>query len=139
MPSRSADHTDAVFKALASKPRRQILAILASGGGAGDARCCEPDEICACVFAEKLELSAPTVSHHMKALLDAELISASKRGLWVYYRLVPQALASVAEEFAELMIGGGVPAEGGEAPGAGASAEACGCGPVPARTAEVAR
>ena len=100
------DRTDAVFKALASKPRRQILAILASGGGAGDSRCCEPDEICACVFAEKLELSPPTVSHHMKALLDAGLVSANKRGLWVYYRLVPDALASVAEEFAALTCSG---------------------------------
>jgi ArsR family transcriptional regulator len=98
-----ANHADAVFKALASKPRRQILAILASGGGADDARCCGPDEICACVFAEKLDLGAPTVSHHMKTLLDAGLVSASKRGLWVYYRLVPGALESVAGEFATLM------------------------------------
>jgi ArsR family transcriptional regulator len=97
-----ADRMDAVFKALASKPRREILAMLASGGGAGDSRC-GGDEICACMFAEKLRLSAPTVSHHMKALLDAGFVSASKRGLWVYYRLVPETLASVAEEFAVLV------------------------------------
>ena len=105
MPADPTDRTDAIFKALASKPRRQILAILASGGGAEDSRCCTPDEICACVFAEKLELGAPTVSHHMKALLDAGLVSANKRGLWVYYRLVPGALESVAEEFAALTGG----------------------------------
>ena len=107
MNTGSAERTDAVFKALASRPRRQILEILATGGGAEDGRCCDADEICACIFAEKLELGAPTVSHHMKVLLDAGLVSASKRGLWVYYRLVPGALESVAEEFAALTGAGG--------------------------------
>jgi len=119
-PTAPSDRTDAIFKALASKPRRQILAILAACGGADDARCCGPDEICACVFAEKLELGAPTVSHHMKALLDAGLVSASKRGLWVYYRLVPGALQSIADELTMLM--------GGDAP-TGSGASACGCEP----------
>lgn len=84
--------TDAMFKALASKPRREILMLLATGGGEGDTRCCSADEVCACVFAEKLGLGAPTVSHHMKALIDAQLVSAEKRGQWVYYRLRPESV-----------------------------------------------
>jgi len=102
MATENPDRVDRIFKALASRPRREILAILASGGGADDARCCDADEVCACVFAEKLGLGAPTVSHHMKALLEAGLVSATKRGLWVYYRLVPEALEQVVSEFSRL-------------------------------------
>jgi ArsR family transcriptional regulator len=96
------DRTDLVFRALASKPRREILRLLASGEGAEDARCCAGDAVCACVFAEKLDLSAPTVSHHMKALVEAGLVSAEKRGLWVYYRLQPDAVTHVAGELMSL-------------------------------------
>jgi ArsR family transcriptional regulator len=91
------DRTDLIFKALASKPRRDILTLLATGGGADTARCCTAEEVCACVFAEKLGLGAPTVSHHMKALIESGLITSSKRGLWVYYRIVPEAFQPVLE------------------------------------------
>ena len=96
-------HADLVFKALASKPRREILRLLATGAGEGDSRCCSADEVCACVFAEKLGLGAPTVSHHMKALIDAELVAAEKRGAWVYYRLRAEAIERVAGELTALV------------------------------------
>jgi len=95
MPAEQADHTDLIFKALASKPRRDILALLASGDGADADHCCTADEVCACVFSEKLGLGAPTISHHMKSLIEAGLVASSKRGLWVYYRLVPGAFEPV--------------------------------------------
>lgn len=98
----SAEQTDLIFKALASRPRREILGLLATGAGEGDSRCCSAEEVCACVFAEKLGLGAPTVSHHMKALLDANLVTAEKRGLWVYYRLQPDAIQRVARELMAL-------------------------------------
>jgi ArsR family transcriptional regulator, arsenate/arsenite/antimonite-responsive transcriptional repressor len=98
MPADGTDRVDLVFRALASKPRREILRLLATHGAEGDARCCSRDEVCACVFAERLGLSAPTVSHHMKSLLDAGLVTAEKRGLWVYYRLQPEAMAEVVRE-----------------------------------------
>jgi ArsR family transcriptional regulator, arsenate/arsenite/antimonite-responsive transcriptional repressor len=59
--------------------------------------------VCACVFAEKLGLGAPTVSHHMKALTDAGLVAAEKRGSWVYYRLQPDAVEKVATELMALV------------------------------------
>src|SRR5450759_371880 len=102
MPTTDIDHTDLDFRALASKPRREILRLLASGESAEDARCCAGDAVCACVFAEKLALSAPTVSHHMKSLVEAGLVSAEKRGLWVYYRLRPDTVAAVANELMSL-------------------------------------
>lgn len=99
MPSRTpTDRTDLAFRALASRPRREILTLLATGVGEDDERCCGADEVCACVFAEKLGLSAPTVSHHMKTLVEAGLVSARKSGLWVHYRLCPEALWGVARD-----------------------------------------
>ena len=96
------DRADLVFRALASKPRREILRLMASGEGSDDARCCSSDTVCACVFADRLGLSAPTVSHHMKSLVEAGLVSAEKRGLWVHYRLRPEAIAQVASELMSL-------------------------------------
>ena len=99
------DRVDLVFRALASRPRREILMILATGGGKGDSRCCSDDEVCACVFSERLGIGPPTVSHHMKALLDAALVTADKRGQWVYYRLVPTAFTPVIEELSGFVSG----------------------------------
>jgi ArsR family transcriptional regulator, arsenate/arsenite/antimonite-responsive transcriptional repressor len=98
MATEQIDRIDLMFKALASRPRRDILTLLATGGGADDARCCSAEEVCACVFAEKLGLGAPTVSHHMKALIEAGLVTSSKQGLWVYYRLVPEAFEPLLEQ-----------------------------------------
>jgi ArsR family transcriptional regulator len=98
----TAEHVDTIFRALASRPRREILRILASGEGADDERCCGVGAVCACVFSERLGIGAPTVSHHMKALLEAGLITAEKRGLWVYYRLHPEGFEAIAAELASL-------------------------------------
>jgi ArsR family transcriptional regulator len=98
MATSGSDHIDLVFRALAAKPRREIIRLLATGAGADDARCCSADEVCACVLAEKLGLGAPTVSHHMKALAEAGLVSVEKRGHWVYYRLRTDTVESIARE-----------------------------------------
>jgi DNA-binding transcriptional ArsR family regulator len=112
MPSTTnpTDPLDRVFRALASKPRREILRLLATGGGADDARCCSAEEVCACVFAEKLGLGASTVSHHMKALVEAQLVTARKQGLWVYYTLRTDTIATLAGELMSL-AGCGAPGD----------------------------
>ena len=97
------DPIDRVFRALASKQRRQILAMLASGAGEGDSRCCGAHDICACKFTEELGLSPSTVSHHMKVLAEAELVASHKKGLWVHYRLRPETVGIVLAEFSSLM------------------------------------
>lgn len=94
---------DRVFKALASRPRRQILLMLASGAGAADSRCCSANEICACVFSENLDIGAPTVSHHLKVLHEAGLVTSHKKGQWVYYSLRPEVIAAVAKELSALV------------------------------------
>jgi ArsR family transcriptional regulator len=50
------------------------------------------DELCVCDLTAAFDLSQPTISHHLKILRDAGLVESSRRGTWVYYRLVPEAV-----------------------------------------------
>src|SRR5438874_10610160 len=73
------------FKALADPTRLAIVNRLGNR-----------DAACVCEFAS-LGLSQPTISHHLRVLREAGLIEvAQKRGTWVYYRLVPEAVESLA-------------------------------------------
>jgi len=92
---------DAVFKALASSQRREVLRMLSSADQASDT-CCSAEEVCACKISEHLGVSAPTTSHHMSVLRDAGLVSARKDGLWVYYTLNRDALEEAARELRSL-------------------------------------
>lgn len=56
----------------------------------------EGGEACVCDLTEPLGLSQPTVSHHLKVLVDAGLLTRDKRGVWAYFTLVPDALDSLA-------------------------------------------
>jgi ArsR family transcriptional regulator, arsenate/arsenite/antimonite-responsive transcriptional repressor len=71
------------FAALSDPIRLRLLSHIAAAG---------VDEVCACELVEPSGRSQPTVSHHMKILVDAGLVERSKRGLWVWYRLVPSRL-----------------------------------------------
>ena len=56
----------------------------------------QPDgEACVCHLTEPLGLSQPTVSHHLKLLLQAGLVERDQRGSWAYYRVVPEPLAGL--------------------------------------------
>lgn len=70
------------FAALADPVRLRLLSFVASSDG----------EVCACDLVEPSGRSQPTVSHHMKILVDAGLVARDKRGLWVWYRAVPERL-----------------------------------------------
>lgn len=70
------------FAALADPVRLRLLSLVASSG----------DEVCACDLVGPSGRSQPTVSHHMKILIDAGLVTREKRGLWVWYRAVPTRL-----------------------------------------------
>lgn len=74
------------FAALADPIRLRLLSFVAAQNGG---------EVCACDLTDVAGRSQPTVSHHMKILVDAGLLSREKRGLWVWYRLVPSRLASL--------------------------------------------
>ena len=76
-----------IFKAIADPVRLRLLSLIASHEGG---------EACICDLNEAFDLSQPTISHHMKVLHEAGLVDRDKRGVWVYYRVRPQALASLA-------------------------------------------
>lgn len=81
------------FKALADPARLQIVEFLRQP----DARCCAfSDKVCACDVETLLGLSQPSVSHHMRILIQAGLVTAEKSGRWVFYRLNPTAFAELA-------------------------------------------
>jgi len=71
------------FGALSDPIRLRLLSFIASA---------DADEVCACDLLEPSGRSQPTVSHHMKILVDAGLVSREKRGSWVWYRIVPSRL-----------------------------------------------
>lgn len=70
------------FAALADPVRLRLLAHIAAAG----------DEVCACELTAVVNRSQSTVSHHMKILHEAGLVTREKRGLWVWYRVVPKRL-----------------------------------------------
>src|SRR5512144_272355 len=70
------------FAALADPIRLRLLSFVASA----------TDEVCACDLVEPSGRSQPTVSHHMKILVDAGLVTREKRGLWVWYRVAASRL-----------------------------------------------
>ena len=53
-------------------------------------------EACVCELTEPLGLTQPTISHHLKILVDAGIFTRDKRGVWAYYALVPSALDALA-------------------------------------------
>lgn len=100
--TREAARIDAVFKALSSAPRREILRILGESTPDPGKTCCAPDEVCGCRLSERLGLAASTISHHMNVLRDAGLVDARKDGWWVYYTLRRDTLAAIKDEIGNL-------------------------------------
>src|SRR5688572_18359216 len=81
-----AKELEVVFKALADRHRVKILNHLISADG---------EAVCVCDLEDLLGLKQPTVSYHLKQLLDAGIVSREKRGSYAYYSLVPDALPRV--------------------------------------------
>jgi len=65
------------FKALGDPVRLRLLSMIASADGG---------EACVCDLTPAFDLSGPTISHHLKSLREADLVSSQRRGTWVYYR-----------------------------------------------------
>lgn len=86
MGQAEADRTAEMFKALADPMRLRLLSHVAAQG-------CE--SVCACDLTEPLGITQPTVSHHMKRLVEAGLIMREQRGRWAHYSVVPEAFAQL--------------------------------------------
>lgn len=76
-----------VLKALADPVRLRLVSLIGAHQGG---------EVCVCELTTGFELTQPTISHHLKVLHDAGLLDRDKRGVWAYYRIRTEALASVA-------------------------------------------
>jgi ArsR family transcriptional regulator, arsenate/arsenite/antimonite-responsive transcriptional repressor len=80
-----------VFKAMGDPVRLRLLSLIASHDGG---------EACVCDLADVFELTGPTISHHLKVLREAGLITGDRRGTWVYYRTRPDALRLASQVLA---------------------------------------
>ena len=87
-----AEQIAPLLKALADPVRLRLMSLVASHGGG---------EACVCDLNDAFDLSQPTISHHLKVLHEVGLLDRSKRGVWVYYRARPEALAGLAELIGE--------------------------------------
>lgn len=81
-----------LFKALADRHRLQILNCLLQAG---------EQPVCVCEFQPLLGVKQPTVSHHLKQLVEAGLLERERRGTYAYYRLKPGALERIGALLAE--------------------------------------
>jgi ArsR family transcriptional regulator len=75
------------FKALGDPTRVRLLSLIAAHDGG---------EACICDLIDPVGLSQPTVSHHVRQLADAGLVTRQQRGKWAYYRIVDDALTALA-------------------------------------------
>ncbi|WP_286393249.1 ArsR/SmtB family transcription factor [Pseudanabaena mucicola] len=84
LTSDDANYLAAIFRVLGEPARLQILSLIAA----------QPSqEVCACELVETLGLAQPTVSHHLKVLYEAGLLTKERSGTWIYYRILPEKLA----------------------------------------------
>jgi DNA-binding transcriptional ArsR family regulator len=96
--SRALEPDVLLLQALADSTRLAIVRQLAGA-----------TQVCACEFTACCEVSQPTVSHHLKVLRDAGVVTSERRGTNVYYRLAADAAPRLAAIVRELIPGGPVP------------------------------
>jgi len=75
------------LKAIADPTRLRLISLVAAHAD---------QEACVCDLTEPVGLSQPTVSHHLKVLVDAGILTREQRGRWGYYRLVPDTLNAIS-------------------------------------------
>ena len=83
-----AERLATALKAVADPARLRLISILAAADGG---------EVCVCDLTPPVGLSQPTVSHHLKILVDAGILTREQRGKWAYYRLVRDALDTLGQ------------------------------------------
>jgi ArsR family transcriptional regulator len=88
-----AEELAALFKAVADPVRLRLLSMIA----------CHPGgESCVCDLTPAFDMTAPSISYHLKILREAGLISSERRGTWVYYRVMPEVMARMSVVLAPL-------------------------------------
>lgn len=88
LSSEAAEHLARMFKALGDPTRVRLLSLIAAQPGA---------EACICDLTDPVGLSQPTVSHHMKQLVDAGLVTREQRGKWAFFTVVDSTLNTLSD------------------------------------------
>jgi len=88
LDAHAAEHLSRIFKALGDPTRVRLLSLIAAH---------DDGEACVCELTDPVGLSQSTVSHHLKQLVDAGLITREQRGRWSYYRVIQSALDALAD------------------------------------------
>jgi ArsR family transcriptional regulator, arsenate/arsenite/antimonite-responsive transcriptional repressor len=88
LSAEAAAELAAKMKALSDPVRLRLLSVVASHGGG---------EACVCDLSAGIEVGQPTISHHLKVLKTAGLLTSERRGSWVYYRVIPEALQELSQ------------------------------------------
>lgn len=91
--------TVCIFKALGDENRIRILKMLKSG------------EKCACKLLEELNISQPTLSHHMKILCDAGIVTGRREGKWTHYSICCDGVKQIRGMMKELLSPENIPAD----------------------------
>src|SRR5438067_6079463 len=91
LSAEEAEQLASTLKAVADPARLRLISLI-QGQPTGEA--------CVCHLTEPLGLGQPTVSHHLRVLEQAGFLQHERRGRWVYYRVVPDALSAVQDVFA---------------------------------------
>ncbi|MGP4030032.1 ArsR/SmtB family transcription factor [Actinomadura sp. 3N407] len=86
MDRSDAERIARVLKAVSDPTRLQLLSMIQRSSGG---------EACVCDLTKPLNLTQPTVSHHLKVLADAGLITRDKRGSWAWFAIVPERLEPI--------------------------------------------
>ena len=91
LDAEAAETLARMFKALGDPARVRLLSLIAASDGG---------EACICDLTAPVGLSQPTVSHHMRLLAEAGLVSREQRGKWAYFRVVDQTLNAISQALA---------------------------------------
>lgn len=92
----TAERLARVFKALGDPARVRLLSLISAAEGR---------EACICDLTGPVGLSQPTVSHHMKLLVEAGLVTREQRGKWAYYAVADEAIDAARDSLDQRVAG----------------------------------
>jgi ArsR family transcriptional regulator len=93
LASSRRDRLVAVYRALSDPTRLEVFRLIAA----------QTAPLCVCDIVARFDLSQPTISHHLKTLRDAGLVTVARRGVWAYYAVDPSGLALLRDALADLV------------------------------------
>ena len=94
LPDRERTELVSVFHALGDPTRLEIFRLIAA----------QHDPICVCDITDRFDVTQPTISHHLKVLREAGLVTVSRRGIWAYYTVAGEGLTVLSHVLRALQL-----------------------------------